>query len=85
VADRADGWYAPGHAVDHLEQIEASMTPHGNLVAGEWVPRADTNRNLNPSNLDDVGGEYARADAAQANRAIAAAVKAAPGWARGNI
>jgi acyl-CoA reductase-like NAD-dependent aldehyde dehydrogenase len=65
--------------------MEASMTPHGNLVAGEWVSGADTNQNLNPSNLDDVVGEYARADAAQASRAIAAAVKAAPGWARGNI
>src|SRR5262245_5391325 len=61
------------------------MTAHGNLVAGEWVSSADTNRNLNPSNLDDVVGEYARADATQANRAIAAAVAAAPAWARGNL
>jgi alpha-ketoglutaric semialdehyde dehydrogenase len=61
------------------------MAAHGNLVAGEWVVGGETNRNLNPSNLDDVVGEYARADAAQANRAIAAAVAAAPGWARGNL
>jgi aldehyde dehydrogenase (NAD+) len=61
------------------------MTAHGNLVAGEWVSGVETNRNLNPSNLDDVVGEYARADAAQAGRAIAAAVAAAPGWARGNL
>ncbi len=61
------------------------MTAHGNLVAGEWVSSADTNRNLNPSNLDDVVGEYARADASQATRAIAAAVAAAPAWARGNL
>ena len=44
------------------------MAAHGNLVAGEWVSGADINRNLNPSNLDDVVGEYAQADAAQANR-----------------
>ena len=34
------------------------MTAHGNLVAGEWVSGVETNRNLNPSNLDDVVGEY---------------------------
>lgn len=45
----------------------------------------DTNRNLNPSNLDDGIGEYARADAAQASRVIAAAVGAASAWARGNL
>src|SRR5262249_51045940 len=63
----------------------SAMAAHGNLVAGEWVVGVETNRNLNPSNLDDVVGEYSRADAAQANRAIAAAVAAAPGWGRGNL
>ena len=61
------------------------MTAHGNLVAGEWIPGADTNRNINPSNLDDLVGEYARADAVQARAAIAAATTAAPAWARGNL
>ncbi len=61
------------------------MAAHGNLVAGEWVPGADANRNINPSNLDDIVGEYARADAAQAQAAIAAATAAAPAWARGNL
>jgi len=61
------------------------MAAHGNLVAGEWVPGADANRNINPSNLDDLVGEYARADAAQARAAIAAATAAAPAWARGNL
>ncbi len=61
------------------------MAAHGNLVAGEWVPGADANRNINPSNLDDLVGEYARADAAQARAGIAAATAAAPAWARGNL
>jgi alpha-ketoglutaric semialdehyde dehydrogenase len=61
------------------------MAAHANLVAGKWVSGADANRNLNPSNLDDLVGEYARADAAQAREAIAAAAAAAPAWARGNI
>jgi aldehyde dehydrogenase (NAD+) len=61
------------------------MTAHANLVAGKWVSGTEANRNLNPSNLDDLIGEYARADAAQAREAIAAAAAAAPGWARGNL
>jgi len=61
------------------------MTAHANLVAGKWVSSPEANRNLNPSNLDDLIGEYARADAAQAREAIAAATAAAPGWARGNL
>ena len=61
------------------------MTAHANLVAGKWVAGHEANRNINPSNLDDLIGEYARADAAQAREAIAAAAAAAPGWARGNI
>jgi alpha-ketoglutaric semialdehyde dehydrogenase len=61
------------------------MMAHGNLVAGHWVSGAETNRNINPSNVDDVVGEYARADATQAREAIGAAVAAAPGWARGNL
>ena len=60
------------------------MTAHGNLVAGEWVAGVEANRNVNPSNLDDVVGEYARADAAQANRAIAAAARR-PGVGAGNL
>jgi alpha-ketoglutaric semialdehyde dehydrogenase len=56
-----------------------------NYIDGEWIEGPDTNRDVNPSNLDDVVGEYARADAAQARAAIAAARAAFPGWARGNI
>jgi aldehyde dehydrogenase (NAD+) len=58
---------------------------HANLVAGKWISGPEANRNLNPSNLDDLIGEYARADAAQVREAIAAAAAAAPGWARGNL
>jgi aldehyde dehydrogenase (NAD+) len=58
---------------------------HGNLINGKWVESGDANRNINPSNLDDVVGEYARADAAQAREAIAAARAASPAWSRGSI
>jgi len=57
---------------------------HGNLINGEWVTGTDVNRDVNPSNLGEVVGEYARADAAQAHAAIAAARAAFPGWSRGS-
>ncbi len=54
---------------------------HKNFVAGEWVDGVAVNRDVNPSNLDDVVGEYAAADAAQAEAAIDAAHAALPAWA----
>lgn len=56
-----------------------------NDVNGEWVDGPDVNPDINPSNPGDVVGEYARADAAQAQAAVAAARAAFPGWARGNV
>ncbi|BBF94258.1 aldehyde dehydrogenase family protein [Blastochloris tepida] len=53
---------------------------HRNFIAGDWVEGTDLNRNVNPSNLDDVVGEYARASAAQAEAAIDAAFAALPVW-----
>ena len=55
------------------------MAVHGNLINGEWVTGADVNRDVNPSNLQEVVGEYARADAAQAQAAIAAPRGGLPG------
>ncbi|MCG8543370.1 MAG: aldehyde dehydrogenase family protein, partial [Alphaproteobacteria bacterium] len=58
---------------------------HGNLIAGEWVTSSDGNQDINPSNLADVVGEYARADGKQVETAIAAAHAAAHDWGRSNI
>jgi aldehyde dehydrogenase (NAD+) len=55
---------------------------HKNFIAGEWLAGAGVTRNINPSNTNDLVGEYTQADAAQAATAIAAARAAAPGWAR---
>jgi aldehyde dehydrogenase (NAD+) len=46
---------------------------HRNYIAGDWTVGSDISKNINPSDLDDVIGEYARADRAQADTAIAAA------------
>lgn len=58
---------------------------HRNFIAGEWMAGAETAKNINPSDLSDVIGEYARADRNQAETAIAAARAAFPGWAASSV
>ena len=54
---------------------------HKNYIGGEWIEGVAVNRNVNPSNLDDVVGEYSAADGTQAAAAIDAAHAAFPAWA----
>jgi aldehyde dehydrogenase (NAD+) len=56
-----------------------------NYIGGEWVDAPAAGTNLNPSDLSDVIGEYARADAAQAASAIEAAREAFPAWSVGAL
>jgi alpha-ketoglutaric semialdehyde dehydrogenase len=56
-----------------------------NYIGGEWVAGTSVNVNRNPSDTRDVVGEYAQADAAQAQAAIAAAKAAFPQWSTGSI
>jgi aldehyde dehydrogenase (NAD+) len=58
---------------------------HQNYVGGAWQGAANASRNINPSNLADLVGEYAQADAAQVSDAIAAARAAFPAWSTGGI
>jgi aldehyde dehydrogenase (NAD+) len=57
---------------------------HRNLIDGEWTG-GEAVPNINPSNTDDVLGEYVRATAADANAAIAAAKAAFPKWSRSGL
>ena len=57
------------------------MSLHKNLIDGEWVG-GEAIANINPSNTDEVVGEYAGATADDTRHAIAAAKAAAHGWAR---
>lgn len=61
------------------------MNVCNNHIGGEWVAGATVSVNRNPSNVADVVGEYAQADAAQARAAVAAAKAAFPAWATGSI
>jgi acyl-CoA reductase-like NAD-dependent aldehyde dehydrogenase len=56
-----------------------------NYIGGDWVAGVTAIANRNPSDVNDVIGEYAQADAAQARVAIAAAKDAFPAWSMGSI
>jgi acyl-CoA reductase-like NAD-dependent aldehyde dehydrogenase len=56
--------------------------PFRNFIAGEWVAGSDAAPNVNPSNLADVIGDYARGTAADVDAAVAAARAAFPAWSR---
>ena len=56
------------------------MDTHCNLIDGEWVAGADLSINRSPSDLNDIVGEYARADDVQVDAAIQAAARARAGW-----
>ena len=57
---------------------------HKNLINGEWV-EGTASPNINPSNTNEVIGEYAQATADQTKDAIAAAKAAFPMWSRSGI
>jgi alpha-ketoglutaric semialdehyde dehydrogenase len=53
---------------------------HKNYIDGEWLEGSSAKENINPSDVSDVVGLYAQADAKQTQDAIAAAKAALPGW-----
>jgi len=55
-----------------------------NLIGGEWVGTEGI-ENINPSDIKDVVGVYARASAEEAKQAIAAAKAAFPAWSRSGL
>jgi len=61
------------------------MAVHQNYIGGAWAQAGEPAPNINPSNLADVVGEYARASEAEVRAAIAAARSAFPAWSRGSI
>lgn len=61
------------------------MKIHPNFINGEWTQAALGAPNVNPSDLADIVGEYARGDEAEVRAAVSAARAAFPGWSRGAI
>ena len=73
-----------GHRPDRGFQVESDdhMTTFPNLIDGQRVDSADRSTDINPSNIADVVGEFARADAAEVEHAIASARQAFTKWSR---
>lgn len=61
------------------------MQRYNNLIASCWVAGASYAPNINPSNLADVLGEYAQADASHVDAAVEAARAAFPAWSTSGI
>src|SRR5215831_3233232 len=59
-----------------------AATVHRNYINGEWVDSASgkTFENRNPANIDDLIGVFQDSNAADVDRAIAAAEKAYEDW-----
>jgi len=58
------------------------MSIFQNIIGGEAVSAAQASRNINPSNTNDVIGEFASGTKADAEAAIAAAKAVFPAWSR---
>ena len=56
------------------------MSKYRNFIAGEWADSAAWAPNINPSDVNDVIGEYAHADEQQMRQAIEAARAAFADW-----
>jgi len=61
------------------------MDIYKHLINGEWVAGTSVLRNVNPSNLSDLVGEYAAGDAAQVDLAVQAARAAFPAWSSSGV
>jgi aldehyde dehydrogenase (NAD+) len=61
------------------------MTLTTNYIAGEWVGGGGETRDVNPSNTNDVVGQFALASEADTARAIEAARAAFPAWSASTI
>lgn len=58
---------------------------HRNLIGGQWVEGGDATDNINPSNTNDIVGQYASASRGDAEAAIKAAQEASAEWSRSPI
>ena len=58
------------------------MKQFANLIAGDWATVGEVRPNVNPSDTNDVIGEFASATQEEARQAIAAARAALPSWSR---
>jgi acyl-CoA reductase-like NAD-dependent aldehyde dehydrogenase len=58
------------------------MSTFSQFINGEWLASKKTRTNINPSNSNEIIGDYAEADAADVELAVQAAQAALPAWSR---
>ena len=56
------------------------MEEFRNLICGVWVEGTEFAPNINPSNTNEIIGNYARSNASGVDQAVAAAEEALPAW-----
>jgi alpha-ketoglutaric semialdehyde dehydrogenase len=77
------GRTTPRHDAGELDfSRESIVAVFSNFIGGEQVAGTQAVRNINPSNTDDVVGEFASGSAADVANAVAAAKAAFPAWSR---
>jgi alpha-ketoglutaric semialdehyde dehydrogenase len=64
---------------------QPSSQPHKNYIGGAWANGAKIAPDINPSDTNDVVGQYTYGDAGQANAAVTAAKDAFLAWSRSSI
>ena len=64
---------------------QPSSQPHKNYIGGAWVDGAKIAEDINPSDTNDVVGQYTYGDAGHANAAVTAAKDAFLAWSRSSI
>jgi acyl-CoA reductase-like NAD-dependent aldehyde dehydrogenase len=64
---------------------QSSPQSNKNYIGGAWAEGAKIADDINPSDTNDVVGQYAYADAGQANAAVMAAKDAFLAWSRSSI
>ena len=65
-----------------IAYASAMPTTYPNLIDGQAIESAERNTDINPSNVKDVVGEFARGGAADVEKAIASARAAFTKWSR---
>jgi acyl-CoA reductase-like NAD-dependent aldehyde dehydrogenase len=64
---------------------QPSSQPHKNYIGRAWANGAKIAPDINPSDTNDVVGQYTYGDAGQANAAVTAAKDAFLAWSRSSI
>src|SRR6187455_2514292 len=74
----------PRTSIDHGFNEDEMATTFPNLIDGRQLDSTERTTDVNPSNLTDVVGEFARASSSDVDQAIASARTAFKKWSRTN-